>query len=147
VDEPAAAAIAAGRAPDDEDDRQLAHDAFIEAEVEGQIRFVSDGQELIDYLRAHQHQLGHERPGIVLLDLNMPRKDGRETLVEIKGDAELCSIPIVVLTTSHDQDDVARCYVAGASSYISKPASHAGLVEVMRNLRNYWFELVELPGA
>ena len=134
-------------ADDDADDRQLAHEAFLEAQVDGQIRFVADGQELIDYLRAHAHQLGGERPGIVLLDLNMPRKDGRETLAELKRDADLCEIPVVVLTTSHDQDDISRCYGAGANSYISKPTSHAGLVDVMRRLQHYWFELVELPGA
>jgi CheY-like chemotaxis protein len=134
-------------ADDDEDDRQLAHDAFLEAEVDGQMRFVADGQELLDYLRAHQHQLGPEWPGIVLLDLNMPRKDGRETLAEIKGDSDLCEIPVVVLTTSRDQEDVSRAYCAGASSFISKPTSHAGLVDVMRHLQQYWFELVELPEA
>ena len=155
TDEPLEHAIAAVRstrkvtilmADDDEDDRQLAHDAFLEAEADGQIRSGADGQELIDYLRAHAHQIGGESPGIVLLDLNMPRKDGRETLAEIKRDANLRELPVVVLTTSRDQDDVSRCYGAGASSFISKPTSHAGLVDVMRQLQQYWFELVELPG-
>jgi CheY-like chemotaxis protein len=132
-------------ADDDEDDRELARDAFEEADVHGQIRFVKDGQELIDYLREHLHTVRDTRPGIVLLDLNMPRKDGHEALAEIKHDEDLCDIPVIVLTTSKSQEDIARCYCSGASSFITKPTTHAGLVDVMRNLERYWFETVELP--
>jgi CheY-like chemotaxis protein len=133
-------------AEDDEDDRQLARDAFEDARVEGQIHFVHDGQELIDYLRADAKRKASKRPGIVLLDLNMPRKDGREALSELKDDEDLCEIPVIVLTTSRDQEEISRCYCAGANSFITKPTTHVGLVDVMRNLQRYWFELVELPG-
>lgn len=132
-------------AEDDEDDRVLVRDAFAEARLPGEIRFVADGQDLLDYLRRAGTDQA-ERPQIVLLDLNMPRKDGREALAEMKADEELCEIPVVVLTTSTDQEDVKGSYCLGASSFITKPVSHAGLVDVMRDLTDYWFRLVELPG-
>ena len=75
----------------------------------------------------------------------MPRMDGREVLSEIKSDDSLCEIPVVVLTTSTDAEDVSRCYCAGASSFIAKPVTRAGLVDVMRHLKDYWFDCVELP--
>ncbi|MFZ0041003.1 MAG: response regulator [Solirubrobacteraceae bacterium] len=132
-------------AEDDEDDRVLVRDAFAEARLPGEIRFVADGQDLLDYLRRAGTDQA-ERPQIVLLDLNMPRKDGREALAEMKADEELCEIPVVVLTTSTDQEDIKGSYCLGASSFITKPVSHAGLVDVMRDLTDYWFRLVELPG-
>jgi CheY-like chemotaxis protein len=132
-------------ADDDEDDRDLARDAFADAGLEGEIRFVLDGQDLLDYLRDRNRQRAADRPGIIVLDLNMPRMDGREALTEIKADSSLCKIPVVVLTTSKDSEDIDRCYGAGASSFIAKPVTHAGLVDVMRQLKDYWFELVELP--
>jgi two-component system, response regulator len=132
-------------ADDDEDDRDLARDAFQDAGLHGEIRFVIDGQDLLDYLRDQDRQAQHDRPGIVVLDLNMPRMDGREALTEMKADDSLCEIPVVVLTTSKDVQDVQRCYCAGASSFIAKPVTHAGLVDVMRHLKEYWFDLVELP--
>jgi CheY-like chemotaxis protein len=132
-------------ADDDEDDRDLARDAFQDAGLEGEIRFVIDGQDLLDYLRDQDRQAQHDRPAIVVLDLNMPRMDGREALTEMKADDSLCEIPVVVLTTSKDTQDVQRCYCAGASSFIAKPVTHAGLVDVMRRLKEYWFDFVELP--
>jgi CheY-like chemotaxis protein len=132
-------------ADDDEDDRDLARDAFLDAGLDGEIRFVHDGQHLLEYLRDQEHVLQNDRPGIIVLDLNMPRMDGREALSEIKSDDSLCEIPVVVLTTSKDAEDVSRCYCAGASSYIAKPVTHAGLVDVMRHLKDYWFGCVELP--
>jgi CheY-like chemotaxis protein len=132
-------------AEDDEDDRDLARDAFADADVDGSIRFVPDGQELLDYLRQDEHNRGPGRPGIIVLDLNMPKKDGREALAELKSDHRLCEIPVIVLTTSKAPEDVSKCYCGGASSYIAKPTTHAGLVDVMRNLKQYWFEFVELP--
>lgn len=132
-------------ADDDEDDRDLALDAFQDAGLDGEIRFVQDGQHLLDFLRVQERQLQNERPGIIVLDLNMPRMDGREALSEIKSDDALCEIPVVVLTTSNDAEDVSRCYCAGASSFIAKPVTHAGLVDVMRHLKDYWFDCVELP--
>jgi two-component system, response regulator len=132
-------------ADDDEDDRDLAFDAFQDAGLEGEIRFVYDGQHLLDYLRDQERRAQDERPGIIVLDLNMPRMDGHEALSEIKSDDALCEIPVVVLTTSRDAEDVSRCYGAGASSFIAKPATQAGLVDVMRHLKDYWFDCVELP--
>lgn len=133
-------------AEDDEDDRELILDAFGDASMPGELRFVADGQDLLDYLRRADGSLRKERPQIVLLDLNMPRKDGREALAEMKADEALCEIPVVVVTTSADQQDVKASYCLGASSFITKPMSHAGLVDLMRKLAEYWFRVVELPG-
>ena len=132
-------------ADDDEDDRELARDAFQHAGFEGEIRFALDGRDLLDYLRADEPGVARERPGIIVLDLNMPRMDGREALVELKADDALREIPVVVLTTSRDEEEVQRCYGAGANSFIAKPMTHAGLVDVMRRLKDYWFDCVELP--
>jgi CheY-like chemotaxis protein len=132
-------------AEDDEDDRDLVRDAFIDARVPGEIRFVADGQDLLDYLRRTEGSRESERPGIVLMDLNMPRKDGREALAEMKADRALCEIPVVVMTTSTDQEDIKGSYSLGASSFITKPATHSALIDVMRDLTDYWFRLVELP--
>src|SRR6201995_974172 len=115
------------------------------------MRFVVDGQDLLDYLR-HEGRwegAGDEapRPGIILLDLNMPKKDGREALAEIKSDESLRRIPIVVLTTSKDEADVLRTYDLGVSSFITKPVTFGGLVDVMRTWTQYWFEIVELPNG
>ena len=135
-------------ADDDEDDRDLARDALLEARVINPLRFVRDGQDLMDYLR-HEGEYGDgadaPRPGIILLDLNMPKKNGREALAEIKADAELRRIPIIVLTTSSDEQDVLSTYDLGANSYITKPVTFGGLVEVMRAWGRYWFEIVDLP--
>lgn len=135
-------------ADDDEDDRLLAKDALEECRLANDLHFVKDGEELMDYLY-HRHQYVDlnisPRPGLILLDLNMPRKDGREALKEIKDDPDLRSIPIVILTTSKAEEDVYRSYNLGASSYISKPVTFEGLVEVMKALGKYWFEIVELP--
>ncbi|MFZ0041085.1 MAG: response regulator [Solirubrobacteraceae bacterium] len=132
-------------AEDDEDDRELARDAFADAGVKGKIEFVFDGQELVDHLRKVARDPLSERPTLIVLDLNMPRKDGREALAELKSDDVLCEIPVIVLTTSRDLADVQSCYCAGASSYVAKPVTHSGLVDVMRQIKNYWFEFVELP--
>lgn len=138
-------------ADDDEDDRELARDALREARVANPLRFVVDGQDLIDYLR-REGEYGRPgadapRPGIILLDLNMPKKNGREALAEIKADEALRRIPIVVLTTSKDEQDVLTTYDLGANSFITKPVTFAGLVEVMKAWGRYWFELVDLPNG
>jgi CheY-like chemotaxis protein len=136
-------------ADDDEDDRELARDALQDARLANDMRFAVDGQDLMDYLRREGRYADPSadapRPGIILLDLNMPKKDGREALAEIKSDAALRRIPVVVLTTSKDEADVLRTYDLGVSSFITKPVTFAGLVEVMRTWSRYWFELVELP--
>jgi len=136
-------------ADDDEDDRDLARDALRNASLAGEMRFVVDGQDLMDYLRREGSYAGESadapRPGIVLLDLNMPKKDGREALAEMKADQSLRSIPVVVLTTSRDESDILRTYDLGVNSFITKPTTFAGLVEMMRTWKQYWMELVELP--
>jgi CheY-like chemotaxis protein len=135
-------------ADDDPDDRRLTQDAFDESRLANDLRFVEDGQELLDYLRRDgrfRDAGAAPRPGLILLDLNMPRMDGREALQAIKADPRFRSIPIVVLTTSKSEEDVLRSYDLGVNSFISKPVSFEGLVEVVRVLGRYWFEIVELP--
>ena len=134
-------------ADDDPDDRLMAREAFEEARLLNAIAFVEDGQELLDYLKKrgkHQTRKGN-LPGLILLDLNMPRKDGRQALEEIKSDPDLKQIPVVILTTSKAEEDIVKSYKLGASGYITKPVSFEGLVEIIKALRVYWFEIVELP--
>jgi CheY-like chemotaxis protein len=136
-------------ADDDEEDRDLARDALQDSRLVNEMKFVVDGQDLLDYLR-HEGRWTEEnspRPGIILLDLNMPKMDGREALAEIKADASLRRIPIVVLTTSKDESDVLSTYDLGVSSFITKPVTFGGLVDVMKTWTEYWFEIVELPNG
>ena len=135
-------------ADDDEDDRLLAQDALREAWPEGNLRFVQNGEELLEYL----HQRGAyalagnaPRPGLILLDLNMPRKGGCEALREIKAEPGLRRIPVVIFTTSKADTDIATIYELGASSFIAKPFQFEELVKLMRMLAAYWFETVMLP--
>jgi CheY-like chemotaxis protein len=135
-------------ADDDDDDRLLALDALAEAQLEGDLHFVENGEELLDYLHhrgKYNSPATAPRPGLILLDLNMPRKDGREALREIKADPELRRIPIVVLTTSQADTDIGAIYELGANSFISKPFQFEALVAVMRVLGQYWFKTVQLP--
>jgi CheY-like chemotaxis protein len=135
-------------ADDDPDDRMLARDALDESRLANDLHEVVDGEELLEYLRRkgkYADPASAPRPGLILLDLNMPRKDGREALREIKADPELRSIPVVVLTTSQAEEDIYRTYDLGVSSFITKPVSFEGLVAVMKALGRYWFEIVELP--
>ena len=135
-------------ADDDPDDRLLAEKAFRDSKLINQISFVEDGQELMEYLRhegAYTDPDSSPRPGVILLDLNMPRKDGREALSEIKSDPDLKSIPIIVLTTSKADEDVLRSYELGANSFITKPVTFKSLAEAMRVFGEYWFEIVKLP--
>jgi len=137
-------------ADDDEDDRVLVKSAFEESRLNGDIQFVRDGQELLDYLRRrgqYASLIDAPLPHLILLDLNMPRKDGREALKEIKADPVLRVIPIVVLTTSRTEEDVHRSYDLGVNSFIVKPVSFDVLVEVVKTLQKYWFEVVQLPKA
>jgi CheY-like chemotaxis protein len=135
-------------ADDDEDDRLLAEEAFKESRIRNDLRFVGDGEELMDYLykRGDYEKPGKApRPGLILLDLNMPKKDGREALEEIKAHESFRHIPVVILTTSRDEADVLRSYNVGANSFIVKPVTFESLVEVIRLIGRYWFEIVELP--
>ena len=136
-------------ADDDEEDRMLTADALAESRVVNDLRFVEDGEELLDYLYRRGKFSGPHAapaPGLILLDLNMPKKDGREALREIKADPELRRIPVIVLTTSKAEEDIYRTYDLGANSFISKPVQFASLVDVMKQIKRYWIEIVELPG-
>ncbi|HUA69383.1 MAG TPA: response regulator [Candidatus Saccharimonadales bacterium] len=140
--------IAIVLADDDADDRKLTEDAFTENRLANEFHAVEDGEELMDYLlrRGKYESLhGEALPGLILLDLNMPRKDGREALKEIKAHPELRRIPIVVLTTSKAEEDIIRSYDLGVNSYVTKPVTFKSLVELIKVLGRYWFEVVELP--
>lgn len=135
-------------ADDDPDDRLLARQALAESHLCNDVDFVQDGFELLQYLRCegdYEHLAGEPEVGIILLDLNMPKMDGREALKEIKSDPELRHIPVVVLTTSQAEKDIFQSYDYGVSSYIMKPVTFEGLVEVMKDFSRYWFQIVTLP--
>ena len=137
-------------ADDDEEDRVMTEEALKESHLANDIRFVGDGEELTDYLfrRGDYADPGRSpTPGLILLDLNMPKKDGREVLVEIKNDARLRQIPVVVLTTSKAEEDIIRSYALGVNSFITKPVTFEGLVEAMTVFTQYWFEIVALPNS
>ncbi|MES2517433.1 MAG: response regulator [Bacteroidota bacterium] len=135
-------------ADDDPDDRLMTKEALEENFLANELRFVEDGVELLDYLRRHgkyKNPSDCPRPGIILLDLNMPKMDGREALKEIKSDPLLKSIPVIVLTTSKADEDIVKAYDLGVNCFISKPVSFLEFVEVTRALGTYWFEIVQLP--
>jgi CheY-like chemotaxis protein len=134
---------------DDEDDRMLTQQALESAHISNRLRFVNDGEQLIDYLYQRGEFAGEAgkapRPGLILLDLNMPKMDGREALKTIKEDPALCDIPVVVLSTSRLDQDVVRSYQLGVNSFITKPVTFSGLVDAMNVLGRYWLGIVELP--
>ena len=135
-------------ADDDADDRLLTQEAFEESRLRNVLEMVDDGEELMDYLYGRGRYVGADakpRPNLILLDLNMPRKDGREALKEIKSCPELRNIPVVVLTTSKAEEDILRTYDLGVNSFIVKPVTFDGMVEVLKTIGKYWFEIVELP--
>lgn len=135
-------------ADDDADDRLLAQDAMHESRVLNELHFVEDGVQLLSYLRGDDNfsnRTLYPMPGLILLDLNMPKMDGREALLEIKADPRLRRIPVVILTTSKAEEDMVKGYDLGAASYITKPVTFDALVELMRTLGKYWVEFVELP--
>jgi CheY-like chemotaxis protein len=136
----AATKITIALADDDPDDRVLVREALTEARVPHELVELGDGTELLAYLRSDE-----PLPHLVLLDLNMPRMDGREALQAIKQDADLRSIPVVVLTTSKAEEDIVRTYDLGVNSFITKPVTFLGLVEVMKIFSRYWLEIVDLP--
>ena len=134
-------------ADDDDDDFLLTEKALKASKLLNTLIRVTDGEELVEYLLRTGRYEGKEtlRPGIILLDLNMPRKDGREALKEIKAEDNLKDIPVVVFTTSKAEEDVSRLYQLGVNSFITKPVTFNNLLEVMSSLGRYWFEIVELP--
>lgn len=135
-------------ADDDEDDVLLTQKALQKGRLLNDLHSVRDGEELLDYLfRRGEYTDARQapRPGLILLDLNMPRKDGREALKEIKSHTEFKDIPIVVFTTSKAEEDIYRSYKLGVNSFITKPVTFEKLIEVMQMLGKYWFEIVTLP--
>ena len=135
-------------ADDDAEDRMLVKEALEESRLNNHIQFVENGEELLDYLNNQGEFADKDKyptPGLILLDLNMPKKDGREALKEIKSQDHLRMIPVVVLTTSKAEEDILRTYDLGVSSFITKPVTFGSLVDVMKTLSKYWFEIVELP--
>ena len=137
-------------ADDDPDDRMMADQAFRQYRLKNGVVFVEDGQELMDYLH-HQGKYAEADqfplPDLILLDLNMPRKDGHEALTEIKTDPKLRRIPVVILTTSQAEEDILRSYDLGVNAYITKPVTFEGLAETIRIFNIFWFELVKLPNC
>lgn len=134
-------------ADDDPDDRMLTKEALVENKLANDLHFVVDGEDLMDYLRQRgkYNKENAPLPGLILLDLNMPKKDGREALAEIKADPKLRRIPIIVLTTSKAEEDIIRSYDLGISSFITKPVTFDDLVEVAKAIGSYWFGIVVLP--
>lgn len=134
-------------ADDDPDDRLMLAEALDESRVLNELSTVEDGEELLEYLRCEGRYANRQGnlPGIILLDLNMPRLDGREALEQIKNDPELRRIPVVVLTTSKAEQDIFQTYDLGVNSFITKPVSFEGLVKIVSDLGRYWLEIVELP--
>jgi CheY-like chemotaxis protein len=135
-------------AEDDPDDQYLINEALEENQLNTRLYIVPDGEELLDYLNRrgkYQDSLKWPMPSLILLDLNMPRKDGREALREIKADPKLRHIPIVALTTSQAEEDIARAYESGISGYITKPVSFTGLRDVMKAIDLYWLQVTRLP--
>ena len=135
-------------ADDDPDDRMLTKEAWEENRLANRLDFVNDGEELMDYLYRRgkfAHLANNPLPGLILLDLNMPKKDGREALREIKSNSKLKHIPIVVLTTSKAEEDILRSYDIGVNSFITKPVTFEALVEVVKTIANYWLRIVEVP--
>ncbi|MBT3194599.1 MAG: response regulator [Verrucomicrobia bacterium] len=130
---------------DDPDDQLLLQEAFRQSDEGNSITIANDGVELMDFLEEQREARGSTRPDLVLLDLNMPRMDGREALAAIKGDPDLRSIPVVVLTTSSDEGDILKSYALGANSYICKPVTFTELVDIVEHLQRYWFGFVQLP--
>lgn len=135
-------------ADDNPDDRFLTKEAFLEANLKNKLDFVENGEDLMDYLNRrnkYEHLKNEPLPGLILLDLNMPRKDGREALKEIKSNAFLKKIPVIVLTTSKAEEDILKTYDLGVNSFILKPISFDDFINVIKTLSKYWFEIVQLP--
>jgi CheY-like chemotaxis protein len=135
-------------ADDDAEDRGMIEEALDETPLGKAVHFVEDGEQLTQYLRRQgefSHLAGQSFPSVILLDLNMPKKDGREALRELKSDPELLRIPIIILTASRSEEDIVRTYDLGANSFITKPVTFDGLVEALRTLGHYWVDIVTLP--
>jgi CheY-like chemotaxis protein len=137
-------------ADDDPDDRMLVRDALGETALPQHLDTVEDGEELMAYLKRegkYANRPAHEQPSVILLDLNMPKKDGREALKELKANPQLRRIPVVILTTSNASEDIQKTYDLGANSFIIKPRNFETLVQSLQTLVKYWFDTVQLPAT
>jgi CheY-like chemotaxis protein len=134
-------------AEDDPDDRMLVQEAFDESRLMNDLRFVEDGEQIMAYLRREGEYNAENapHPAVILLDLNMPKKDGREVLNELKQDPDLRRIPVIVLTTSEAEEDIVRSYCSGAAGFVVKPVTFQRLVDVLKTIGEYWLEIVQLP--
>jgi CheY-like chemotaxis protein len=130
---------------DDEGDVLMTREAFEHHKLRNQLHVVPDGVEAIAFLRQEGEHAGAPRPGLILLDLNLPRKDGTEVLADLKADPELCVIPVVVLTTSEAEEDIVRSYSLHANAYVSKPVDFSRFVEVIRQIDEFFVTVVKLP--
>lgn len=135
-------------ADDDADDRMMMKEALEENNFSHSLEFVVDGEELLDYLHKRGKFVGEKviRPSLIILDLNMPKVDGREALSHIKSNMSLKRIPVIILTTSRAEEDIIRTYDLGVNSFICKPVHYSDLIQVAREIGNYWFSTVSLPG-
>ncbi len=136
-------------ADDDEDDRMMTEQAMRKNHLANEIRFVVDGEDLLNYLnrKGKYNSENAPTPDLILLDLNMPKKSGLEALKEVKNDKNLKWIPVIILTTSSAEEDIIKSYNLGVNSFITKPVTFDGLVKVVKEIDNYWFEVVKLPGT
>ena len=130
---------------DDPGDVELTKEGLLEAKMLVTLHVVDDGEKALKFLRKEAPYTEAVRPDIILLDLNMPRKDGKETLRDIKADASLRTIPVVVLTTSEAESDIVRCYDLGANCYITKPISFEAFTKVVAMIEEFWFTIVRMP--
>ena len=130
---------------DNEGDVGLIEEVFEEAKIKNNIHVAEDGEEAVLYLRGKGKFSGSPRPNIILLDLNLPKKDGREVLREIKEDSNLKNIPVVVLTTSNAEKDILRAYELHANAYVTKPLDFDQFINVVGSIVNFWLEIVQLP--
>lgn len=132
-------------AEDDADDRFLLNAAFVENGFEDRLQFVENGVELLDFLQELSNDVNARMPGFILLDLNMPKKDGREVLKELKQNPVLKKIPVIIFSTTNNEQEMKRCYECGANSYITKPNSFEGLIKTVAVLRSYWIQTSQIP--
>ncbi|MFC5411594.1 response regulator [Larkinella bovis] len=132
-------------ADDDADDRMLIQQAFRECNLKSDLHFVEDGEDLMDFLYQRAGYTSATRPSLIILDLNMPRKNGIQALREIKANEQFRQIPVVVLTTSTAEEDILRTYDLGVSSYISKPFDFNTLLDITNTIKKYWIDTVSLP--
>jgi CheY-like chemotaxis protein len=130
---------------DDPGDELMAREAFEDDELASELHVARDGEEALDFLYRRGQHTDAPRPDFILLDLNLPRVDGRQVLRQVKSDADVSSIPVVVLTTSSAAEDISACYGAHSNAYITKPAGYDDFVDVVRQINQFWLDTVRLP--